>query len=174
MADRGRICWRAAIPGIATGLMLAFGGGIAIGQMMTEKDRERAYLRQQFARHFKAIQESSNSLVRAHDKKSLTVSQLSREVKSINRSAKSLRTMLALGELATPQEQKTDLASPEDFDRAIQRLASLIWDFSHNPIHQNSKVFNTRLAARAQTDLASIISISKAIAENSAKYVAGK
>ncbi len=161
-----------ALLGMVAGLILAtsWGDVLAARQQMTDKEREKLYLRQQFARHFKSIQETSQSLIRAIEKKNLSANQLSREARLINRSAKSLRGMMALGELAKPEPMKIGIESSRDFDQAIRQLAQLIHDFAHNPIHQNSKVFNTRLAARAQTDLLSIISLSKMIEEQSGRY----
>jgi hypothetical protein len=39
-------------------------------------------------------------------------------------------------------------------------------------VHQNSKVFNTEQAERAQTDLLTVINLSKALEGKSRKYVA--
>ena len=75
---------------------------------------------------------------------------------------------MALGNLAVPLKIDKEINTPRQFDQSIRRIAKLIYDFAHNPIHQNSKVFNTDQAQQAQTDLLAIIDLSKAI-ENKAK-----
>lgn len=136
----------------------------------TDRERERAHAREQFAKHFKEIQVTSQTLVKEHENSTLTAARLSKGVKNINKSSRTLRTLIALGELATERELKTDFSTTQDFDDAIRQLAKLIWDFAHNPVHQNNKVFNTELAAKAQTDLLSIINLSRAIESQAKGY----
>ena len=78
---------------------------------------------------------------------------------------------MALGDLAQETDLDKEIGTPEEFDESIRKLAKLIWDFSHNPVHQNSKVFNTDLASRAQTDLLAIINLSKLIESRAKEYV---
>lgn len=133
------------------------------GASVSERARERAYAKEQFARHFKSIQVRSQLLLRLHEKRTLSTKQVREEAGQINKSARMLRQLIALGSLATKVEQKTQFATPEEFEEAIRKLANLVWEFAHNPVHQNGKVFNTQQAAAAQTDLLSIIELSRAL-----------
>jgi hypothetical protein len=144
------------------------------GASVSERARERAYAREQFARHFKSIQVRSQLLLRLHEKRTLTAKQLREEAGQINKSARMLRQLIALGTLASKVEQKASFGAPEEFDVAIRKLANLVWEFAHNPVHQNGKVFNTRQAAMAQTDLLSIIELSRALQRDGTGYQSPK
>jgi len=133
-----------------------------------ERERDKAYLRQQFNKNFSLLQVTGQKLLKEHDHRKLTPNRLTNDVKIINKCAKTLQTLVALGNLAEPPKINREIETPEEFDQAIRRLAKHIWDFAHNPIHQNSKVFNTNHAEKAQIDLLSIIDLSKTI-ENKAK-----
>ena len=140
------------------------------GASVSERARERAYAREQFARHFKSIQVRSQQLLRLHEKRTLSAKQLREEAGQINKSARMLRQLIALGSLAARVEQKTRFAAPEEFDEAIRKLANLVWGFAHNPVHQNGKIFNTQQATAAQTDLLSIIELSRALQREGSGY----
>jgi len=140
------------------------------GASVSERARERTYAREQFARHFKSIQVRSQQLLRLHEKRTLNAKQLREEAGQINKSARMLRQLIALGSLAARVEQKTRFAAPEEFEEAIRKLANLVWEFAHNPVHQNGKVFNTQQAAAAQTDLLSIIELSRALQREGSGY----
>lgn len=140
------------------------------GASVAERARERAYAKEQFARHFKSIQVRSQLLLRLHEKRTLSAKQLREEAGQINKSARMLRQLIALGSLATKVEQKTQFATPEEFEEAIRKLGNLVWEFAHNPVHQNGKVFNTQQAAAAQTDLLSIIELSRALRREGSGY----
>lgn len=133
-----------------------------------EKERERAYNRELFNKSFRELQLIGQRMLKDHEGGRLTTNRLAKDSKSINKCAKTLRSLTALGSLAEPQEVNKDIDTPQEYDESIRRLARHIWDFAHNPVHQNSKVFNTDQAGRAQTDLLAIINLSKAI-ENKAK-----
>ncbi|MDX2044001.1 MAG: hypothetical protein SF097_22495 [Acidobacteriota bacterium] len=133
-----------------------------------ERERDKAYVRQQFNKTFSELQVTGQKMLKDHELKKLTSSRLANDAKTINKSAKTLRLLTALGDLAVPPKINKEINTPKEFDQAIRRLAKHIWDFAHNPIHQNSKVFNTDQAEKAQTDLLAIIDLSKAI-ENKAK-----
>jgi hypothetical protein len=81
-----------------------------------------------------------------------------------------LRTLIALGEMALEVEINKEIDTAQEFDESIRKLSKLIWDFAHNPVHQNNKVFNTDQAERAQTDLLTIINLSKALENKSKGY----
>ncbi|MBO0858918.1 MAG: hypothetical protein J2P21_10690 [Chloracidobacterium sp.] len=134
-----------------------------------ETDRERAYAREQFAKNFRNLQLLGKGLLEDHEAKRLTPDKLAKSVSSINKCAKTVRSLLALGEMASEVEIDKEIYTAGKFDKAIRKLATLISDFAHNPVHQSSKVFNTGQAERAQTDLLTIIKLSKAL-ENKSKY----
>lgn len=130
-----------------------------------ERNRERAHLRQEFARHFRTIQVKSQEMIQEFESGKLTEKRLASQSKQINKSARSLRQLIALGELAEPEELKTSFSSPIEIEEAIRLLATRVKDFARNPTHQNSRILNTDLATRAQTDLLAVIRLSKAINE---------
>lgn len=140
----------------------------APSQKSVERERERAYARQQFTTNFRDLQLLSQGLLREHDARRLTVQRLAKDAKAINKCAKNLRTLMALGALAQAAEVNKEIDAPQEYDQSIRRLAKLIYDFAHSPHHQNSKVFDAAEAARVQTKLLTIINLSKAI-ENKAK-----
>lgn len=135
-----------------------------------ERSREKAYLRQQFARHFRTIQVESQSLLKTHEDGKLNPRILGKESREINKAARNLRSMIALGALAEEVELKTSFNSAADFDAAIRDLAGIVRKFARNPSHQNSRILNTDQATEAQTDLLSIIRLSKALTEQSGNY----
>lgn len=133
-----------------------------------EQERERAYARQQFNKNFRDLQLLGQNLLKEHEARRLTSERLTKDSKSINKCAKALRNLTSLGSAAIPQKINKNINAPQDYDESIRRLSKHIWDYAHNPIHQNSKVFNTDQAGQARTDLLAIIDLSKAI-ENKAK-----
>ncbi len=143
----------------------------SVGQVRVDAQREKAVIRQQFTKSFHDLQVVSQELLREHDAGQLTTAQLSKQAKSINKSAKSLRTLMALGELAQePYPVEKVLAKADEFDKSIRRLAKMIFDFSHSPHHQNNKVFDTTEATKVQKDLLTIIALSKVIEANAKNY----
>ncbi|QQS47268.1 MAG: hypothetical protein IPM66_00905 [Acidobacteriota bacterium] len=143
----------------------------SISSRASENERNRAYAREQFTKNFRDIQLNGQKLLKDHRNRALTPRELARHAREINKNAKKLRSLMALGDLAEKVEIEKDVDTPEEFDKSIRRLAKLIWDFAHNSIHKNSKVFNTDLAARAQTDLLTIIDLSKILSDVARDYV---
>jgi hypothetical protein len=139
-------------------------------QRSAEAERDRAYLRQQFQKNFKNLQLLGQGLLKVHEDAKLTPERLEKDAKSINKCAKTLRSLMGLGEMAKSVEVDNELTSPQKFDDSIRKLSTLISAFAHNPVHQNSKVFNTDQAERAQTDLLAIINLSKALINKSKGY----
>lgn len=140
-------------------------------QNRAEREREKAVVRQQFSKNFHDLQVASQELLQEHVAGHLTPPNLLKKAKSIYRSAKTLRTLMALGELAQePHAIDKELTDAHEFDQSIKRLAKMIYDFSHSPVHQNSKVFNTVEATKTQKDLLTIISLSKVIETHARKY----
>jgi hypothetical protein len=129
-------------------------------------------VRQQFTQDFRDLQLISQGLLRDHEARRLTPKRLRKDAGSINKCAKSLRSLMALGDLAAKPEigVEKEIDTPQEYDQSIRRLAKLIWNFAHNPVHQNSKVFDTELAAKAQTDLLTIINLSKVIESRAKRY----
>ena len=136
-----------------------------------ERERERAYAREQFSKNFRDLQLLGKELLQDHEATKLTPGKLAKDTKSINRCARALRSLIALGEMASEAPINKEIDTAREFDDSIRKLASLIWDFAHNPVHQNNKVFNTDQAERAQTDLLTIINLSKALENKSRGYV---
>lgn len=137
-----------------------------------ERERERAYAREQFSKNFRDLQLLGKGLLRDHETTKLTTDKLAKGVRSINRCARTLRALIALGEMASEEPINKQIDTAQEFDDSIRKLAGLIRDFAHNPVHQNNKVFNTDLAERAQTDLLTIINLSKALENKSKSYTA--
>ncbi|NBO65380.1 MAG: hypothetical protein EBU88_11155 [Acidobacteria bacterium] len=170
---------KASWPRLFIGLLLAtiFEGEVVrvrsqINQTPTqlEKNREKAYLKMQFTRHFRLIQVVSQGLVEKVEDGSLTSSLLTADSRKINKSARSLRTLIALGDLAQEVELKTSFSTTSEFEDAVRQLGELVRQFARNPSHQNSRILNTDQASSAQTDLLSIIRLSKALSEQGRRY----
>lgn len=140
-------------------------------QFPTDKQREKAVAKQQFSKNFHDLQTVSQEMLREHEAGQLTGAQLARHAKAINKAAKTLRTLMALGELAQePEAVAKELNQAATFDQAIHRLAKRIYDFAHSPHHQNTKVFDTVEAAKVQKSLLTIIKLSNVIASQSKNY----
>lgn len=135
-----------------------------------EKERDRLYARQLFTNNFRNLQLTSQNLLKEHEEKRLNPERLSKGVRIINKAAKALRSLMALGDLAEPVKIDKEINTPQQFDSSIRRLAKHVYDFAHNPIHQSNKVFNTDHAQQAQTDLLAIIDLSKAIGNKAKSY----
>ncbi len=135
-----------------------------------ERERERAYAREQFTKSFRDLQLLGKGLLQDHEATRLTPGKLAKSARSINKRARTLRSLIALGEMAKVAPVNKEINTAQEFDESIRKLASLIWDFAHNPVHQSNKVFNTGQAERAQTDLLTIINLSKALESKSGGY----
>ncbi len=134
-------------------------------------DREREVARAEFTRHFSGLQNTGFALLREHEAGKLSPQRLTKDAKRINRHARNLRGMVALGELEKPiQENREPLDAPHKFDQSIRRLVRLIYTFAHNPVHQNRRVFDRNQAQQALTDLETIIVLSKAIETQARDY----
>lgn len=142
-----------------------------ITQSSKSSERERTYNQQLFKKSFQDLQLLGQNLLKEHDAGRLTPGRLAKDAKSINKCAKTLRSLTALGNLAVPIIINKDINTPRKYDESIRLLAKYIWDFAHNPVHQNTKIFNTDDAGRAQTDLLAIIDLSKVIESKAKDYV---
>jgi hypothetical protein len=135
-----------------------------------ERERERAYAREQFTKNFRDIQLLGKGLLQDHEATRLTPGMLAKSVRSINKCARTLRSLIALGEMASEIQIDKEIDTAREFDQSIRKLAILISEFAHNPVHKNNKIFNTDEAERAQTDLLTIINLSKALENKSKGY----
>ena len=135
-----------------------------------ERERERAYVREQFTKNFRDLQVLGKGLLQDHEATRLTPGKLAKGVRAINRSARTLRALIALGEMASEAPVNKEISTAREFDDSIRKLAALISEFAHNPVHQSNKIFNTDQAERAQTDLLTIINLSKALENKSKSY----
>src|SRR5262245_8593317 len=114
---------------------------VQLQQKSAEAERNRTYMRQEFQKNFKSLQEVGKELLKEHEAARLTSALLNKDAKSIQKCAKMLRSFLALGDMARPTEVNKEIDTPREFDDSIRKLAQLIYNFAHNPVHQNSKVF---------------------------------
>src|SRR5215467_14235021 len=135
-----------------------------------ERERQRAYAREQFTKNFRDLQLLGKGLLQDHEATKLTPGKLAKGVRAINKCARTLRSLIALGEMASEAPVNKEIGTPREFDESIRKLVGLISDFAHNPVHQSNKVFNTDQAGRAQTDLLTIINLSKALENKSKRY----
>jgi hypothetical protein len=136
------------------------------------KERERQATREQFKQNFRELQLLGIGLLKAHESGDLKASRLAKDTRAIQKRARALRGLMVLGQRVAPvDEVDRQIDSAAKFDHSIRHLARLISEFAHNPLHQNSKVFNTEDAAQASADLISIIDLAKAIENQAVHYV---
>src|SRR5262249_27215931 len=100
-----------------------------------ERERERAYAREQFSKNFRDLQLIGKGMLQAHEEPKLTRGKLDKNVRSINKCARALRSLIALGEMASEKPINKEINSGREFDQSIHLLATLISDFAHNPVH---------------------------------------
>src|SRR5262249_8761217 len=140
---------------------LCLGGLSQTPDRQLERERESAYAREQFTKNFRDLQLLGKGLLQDHEATRLTPGKLAKSARSINKCAKTLRSLIALGEMASEVEIDKKIETAQEFDESIRKLADLISDFAHNPVHKSNKVFNTEQAERAKTDLLTIINLTK-------------
>jgi hypothetical protein len=134
-------------------------------------EREKEVARAEFSRNFSGLQNVGYAMRNEHEARTLKPEKLAKYAKTVNKHARTLRSMVAFGELEEPiRENRERLDNPRKFDLSIHRLARLIYTFAHNPVHQNRRVFNTDQARRALVDLETIIVLSKAIGSQAGGY----
>jgi hypothetical protein len=150
---------------------LALPGAFAQSPKPSERERERSYNRELFKKTFHDIQILGQNLLKDHEAGRITSGRLAKDVKAIHKCAKVIRSLTALGDLAKAEVINKDIDTPKEYDESIRLLAKHIWDFAHNPVLQNTKVFNTDQAQQAQTNLEAIMDLSKAIESKAKGYV---
>lgn len=138
---------------------------------LAAKERARRAAKESFTQNFRELQVLGKDILKAHESGGLIRDRLARDAKLIQKRARSLRGLMALGEPRGQTRVETTLRSPQDFDRSIRQLAQLVLDFAHNPVHQNSKVFDTNLAGKAAADLVAIVDLAKALERRAKDYV---
>jgi hypothetical protein len=135
------------------------------------RERARKATQLEFKENFRSIQLEGVELLKSHEDGSLKPDKLAKDVRAIQKHARSLRGLLALGPPATkPRPPAPELVTAEDFDKAIRALSQLVSDFAHNPIHQNPKVFDTDQAGNAAAELVAIVDLAKLIERRARDY----
>ncbi len=134
-------------------------------------DREKEQARAEFSRHFAGLQNTGYALRNEHEAHTLKPGKLEKYARAVNKHARTLRTLVVLGELDEPvRESREPLDNSKKFDQSIHQLARLIYSFAHNPVHQNHRVFDTDQARRARADLEHIIVLSKSLGKQAKGY----
>ncbi len=138
---------------------------------LAANERARRATQQLFAENFRELQLLGIGLLKTHDEGSLLPQRLAKDARAIQRRARALRGLMVLGEpLARALQNDRQMRSPDEFDQAIRLLSQLVSDFAHNPIHRNSKVFNTNQAAQASADIVAIVDLAKVIERRARDY----
>src|SRR5262245_65074901 len=89
-----------------------------------ERERERAYAREQFTKNFRDLQLLGKGLLQDHETTKLTPGKLAKSARSINKCAKTLRSLIALGEMASEVEIDKEIDTAQEFDESIRKLRS--------------------------------------------------
>ena len=154
--------------------LATFSPQVGSTQQATEeaaRARARRAAQHDFEENFRAIQVVGIDLLKSHEDGTLDSQHLAKNTRAIQRHARALRGLMALGPPITkPQPIIQQIQSSETFDKAIRALAKLVADFAHSPIHKNPKVFDTDLAAHASTDIVVIVELAKLIERRAKDY----
>lgn len=137
---------------------------------LAAKDRARRAAQEQFAENFRSIQLLGIELLKAHEAGSLLPDQLAKSAKAIQKNARALRSLMALGPPAHEPRPDLQLRTRDEFDRAIRLLAKLVSDFAHNPMHKTPKVFDTERAADAAAKIEAILDVARDIERKARRY----
>jgi len=135
------------------------------------QERERRAAKESFNEHFRELQVLGINLLKDHRSGALDKGRLAKDTKAIQKRARSLRGLMVLGEPTEPPiEIESKIATAPQFDKFIGWLSRLIYDFAHNPVHKNTRVFDTEAAGRAAADIVNIINLAKLIEQCSGDY----
>ena len=135
------------------------------------QERERRAARESFNENFRELQLLGINLLKDHRNGNLSRERLAKDTKTIQKRARTLRGLMVLGEPGGPPIQlESKINTPVQFDKFIGWLSRLIHDFAHNPIHKNTKVFDTDEAGRASADIINIINLARLIEQSSGGY----
>lgn len=167
--------WRRMLFTIAFLPLTLAGDGTVAGPalQLSQQERDRRNAREVFSKNFREIQLLGLGLLRNHEAGNLDPKKLEKTVRSINKCARTIEPLLALGELGSLEEYDREINTPAEFNDSILRLAGLIRDFARNPSLKDNKIFNTRQAAEARSHLLTIIDLSKTLAERARSYSTG-
>ena len=134
------------------------------------QERERRAAKESFNENFRELQILGINLLKDHRSGALNKGRLAKDTKAIQKRARSLRGLMVLGEPSEPPiELESKITAPQ-FDKFIGWLSRLIYDFAHNPVHKNTRVFDTEAAGRAAADIVNIINLAKLIEQCSGDY----
>jgi len=135
-------------------------------------ERERQARKESFKENFRELQLLGISLLKTHRSGELDAARLNRDSKAVQKRARALRGLMVLGNPEVkPIELPSRIKSPDEFSKFIGWASRMIYDFAHNPIHTNTKVFDTDLAAKAAGDLVNIVNLAKVLETSSIHYV---
>lgn len=137
---------------------------------LASKERARRAAQEQFTENFRSIQLLGIELLKAHEGGTLLPDQLAKKAKAIQKNARALRSLMALGPPAHEPRPDLQIRTRAEFDRAIRLLAKLVSDFAHNPMHKTPKVFDTDQAADAAAKIEAILDLSRDIERKSRRY----
>src|SRR5262249_496019 len=85
-----------------------------------DRERERAYAREQFTKNFRDLQLLGKGLLQDHETTKLTPGKLAKSARSINKCAKTLRSLIALGEMASEVQIDKEIDTAKEFDESIR------------------------------------------------------
>jgi hypothetical protein len=135
------------------------------------QERERRAAKEAFNGNFRELQLLGINLLKDHQSGALDKGRLAKDTKAIQKRARSLRGLMVLGEpIEPPIELESKIRTAPQFDKFIGWLSRLIYDFAHNPVHKNTRVFDTEAAGRAAADIINIINLAKLIEQCSGDY----
>lgn len=135
------------------------------------RDRARKATQAEFKERFRSIQTLGMGLLKAHEEGMLRSDQLAKDARAIQKHARSLNNLMALGPPNSKNRGRAmEINTAGDFDRAIRKLSQLVYDFAHNPIHRNPKVFDTDKAADAAAELVTIVDLARVIERRARDY----
>src|SRR5262245_33930874 len=89
-----------------------------------ERERARTYAREQFTKNFRDLQLLGKGLLQDHEATRLTSGKLAKSARSINKCGRSLRSLIALGEMASEVEIDKEIDTARKFDESIRKLAT--------------------------------------------------
>lgn len=134
------------------------------------RERARHAAQEQFTENFRSIQLLGIELLKAHEEGTLLPAQLAKSAKAIEKRARALRSLMALGPPAHERRRDPQIPTRVEFDHAIRLLAKLVSEFAHNPMHKTPKVFDTIQAADAAAKIEAILDLAREIERKSGRY----
>src|SRR5262247_124927 len=142
------------------------------GKVVTHDDvMGMEFDRQYFIKNLRELGQFGKALSQRHEARNLTSEQLGKDCKAIGKRARTIRSRWPYNK-KMPKDGSPgfSIESPAGFDPAIQGLTKLVVDFIDNPILTSKIALDVADMARAENDLAAIISLSKLIEEKAKDY----